>query len=60
MLKMVDPMMFPYARSVAPRAAAPMLTASSGRLVPIATTVSPTTAVEIRASKAIRVAPRTR
>ena len=59
MLKMLEPTTLAYAMAVDPAAAALTLTASSGRLVPKATTVRPTTAVEILAKKAIDTAPRT-
>ena len=59
-LKMLEPTTLAYAMSVDPTAAAFMLTANSGKLVPNATTVSPTTAVETPDSTAIETAPRTK
>ena len=59
MLKILLPTTFPMARSAWPLKADITLTASSGELVPKATTVNPTTRGEIPTAVAIREAPRT-
>lgn len=46
-LQIFDPITFPRAMSGRPRALKPILTNSSGALVPKATTVSPTTSGEM-------------
>ncbi len=56
---MFDPTTLPIARSVSPRHDAPTLTASSGALVPNATTVNPITTGERPVRAARRAAPRT-
>ena len=58
-LKMLLPTTLPRAMSAWPESAAPTLTASSGALVPNATTVSPTTSGEMPKPTASREAPRT-
>lgn len=57
---MLLPTALPTATSGAPLRAELMLTASSGELVPKATTVSPTINGVIPAAVAMRAAPRTR
>ncbi len=59
-LKMLLPTILPSAMSGAPVRLACRLTASSGELVPKATTVSPITSGEIPIAAANRDAPRTR
>ena len=56
---MHDPMAFPMAMVPFPRYAADREVASSGRLVPTATTVRPTTSCGTSYSRAIRTAPST-
>ena len=56
---MLEPTTLPTARSVSPRHEAPMLTASSGALVPNATTVKPMTTGESPVRAARRAAPAT-
>ena len=58
-LAMFDPTTLPTARSASSRSAAPRLTASSGALVPNATTVRPMTTGERPVRAASRAAPRT-
>lgn len=60
MLKMLEPMTFPTAMSFSPLNAATMEVASSGRLVPMATIVSPMTASETWNSLAISTEPLTK
>ena len=62
MLAMLEPTTFPTAIDPAsgpPRSTSPTLTASSGALVPNATTVSPITTLDIPVRAARRAAPRT-
>ena len=56
---MLLPTTLPSARSACPAHAAPTLTASSGALVPYATTVRPMTSGDTPAAPASRTAPRT-
>ena len=59
-LNMFEPTTLPIAMSPSPWTAATVVAASSGRLVPKATTVSPITASEMPKSRAMTTAPSTR
>ena len=60
MLAMLLPSTLPIARSGLPSSAAPTDTATSGALVPKATTVRPITSGEMPHDSAMREAPRTK